>query len=295
MFCVLVSGAEETAWRRCALRLREVTLLADRDAPPEAYDAAVFVGPVPPDAAVIERFLSTKKHVLLATDTWLSAEVLAMLSAAAQRGGVQFAVANADHHLPSLQLVRQQLDAGRLGAPGFVRLHRWQAAAVGDRCERGEVPGRVVRDLELVVWLMGRPAERVYAVESKVNAGQALGGRYVQVHLGFPGGGMALIDHSDRLPPGDGYFSLTLVGSAGAAYSDDHQNMQLVYRGGQPQAVRTDEGTEGLTTLLRDFVEAVRTGRDLAAGLAAWRHVGAIVAAVRRSIDSGRAVELEGR
>ena len=43
---------------------------------------------------------------------------------------------------------------------------------------------------------------------------------------------MALIDCAQTLPQGDGYFSLSLIGSTGAAYADSHHNRQLLYGGG---------------------------------------------------------------
>ena len=48
----------------------------------------------------------------------------------------------------------------------------------------------------------------------------------------FPEGGMALIDCSRALQPScDPYFSLTVIGSTGAAYADDHHNTNLLYKG----------------------------------------------------------------
>src|SRR5262249_44090281 len=127
-------------------------------------------------------------------------------------------------------------------------------------------------------------------------AGQTEGpGSLVQVHLGFPGGAMALIEHTDRLPPGDGYQSLAVIGTAGAAYADDHQNMQLAYRGGRPQAVRTEEEAGALAALVQDFADALRAGRDLSASVPAWQGVLAVADAARRSLASRQAVPLEGR
>src|SRR5262249_1046053 len=63
-------------------------------------------------------------------------------------------------------------------------------------------------------------------------------------------------------PPGDDYFSLSLIGSSGAAYADDHHNAQLLYGGGHPAALRTGQGDAGLLGQLRAFVAAVEEGRD---------------------------------
>src|SRR5262249_25521148 len=139
--------------------------------------------------------------------------------------------------------------------------------------------GPLVRDLDLAGWLFGTLPNVVYAVE------QADGG--VLAHLGFPGGGMALIDLS-VLPPGDSYHSLSLIGSTGAASAADHQNVQLVYRGGRPQAVRTGEGVKALAALVQEFIDGHPDPTD-------WGGVLAVGAAVGRSRATRQAVHLEGR
>ena len=103
---------------------------------------------------------------------------------------------------------------------------------------------------------------------------------------------MALIDYSDDLPPGDGYTSLSLIGSSGAAYADDHQNAQLVYRGGHPQALGVDEGGREHLALVQAFVDGIEQGHDLAASVSAWRMVMAGADAARESVASRRAVPL---
>jgi len=278
----MVSGVEEAAGREVASRLRGAIIETG-----EAFEAAVFVGPRQPEGEVIGRFLAAGKHVLVAAESCPSSAVLEALAAAARQGGVQLAVVNPDHYLPSRQLIRQQLDAGKLGEVGLVRAHRWEPAA-DNRAELLGVPGPLTRDIELVCWLAAKQPNLVYAV------GQAANG-FVQVHLGFPGGSMALLDYFDHLAAGDGYQSVTVIGSTGAAYANDHQNMQLLYRGGRPQAVRTEEGARQMAALVQEFVDGLRTGRDLSPSVTAWRNAAAVAGAVRRSLESRCAVSLEGR
>ncbi len=268
MIRLAVQGVEETTRQEITARLRGTSLAAG----PDDCEAAAFLGPVA-DVDAIERLLSAGKPVLLANELALSAEALQRL---ATRG--RLAIGNPDRHLPSRQLVRQQLGAGKLGEVGLVRLHRWGPA--------GATRPGLVRDLDLVLWLVGKPPDRAYAVEA---------GPLLQVHLGFPGGGMALLDHFTGLPPGDGYSSLSVIGSTGAAYADDQQNSQLVYRGGPARAVRTGEGNRHLAALLQEFLDALRTGRDLSASVTDWQHVLSLADAVSRSLASRQAVALEGR
>ncbi len=96
---------------------------------------------------------------------------------------------------------------------------------------------------------------------------------------------------ADALPPGDGYSSLSVIAASGAAYADDHQNMQLHYQGGPPQAVRTDERAAQFAAIAQEFVNALRDSRAVAAS--DWKAVFAVANAVSKALASGRAVALE--
>jgi predicted dehydrogenase len=292
MVRLAVSG-DESAWHGVASRLLKATIetcfdVARMPAPPEACDAMVFVGHNHPEPELIERCLSAGKHVLLATGPYVSSDVLETLSVAARDAEVRLAIVNPDRFLPSRQVIRQQLDAGCLGAPGLVRLHRWEPAA-GRTLDMS--PGWV-RDLELAIWLAGKLPNLVYAIEPVANDRDTLPGPILQIHLGFPEGAMALIDYAACLPAGEGYQSLSVIGSAGAAYADDHQNMQLVYQGGRPRAMRADEGAVQLGAMVQEFVDALHAGHDFAASVSAWRDVLAVVEAVERSLVSRQAIAL---
>lgn len=289
MVRLLVSGTNDAAGQQVALRIREATIEAcpdtsALDVQPESYDAVVFVGIAAPEKDMVKRLLQAGKHVVLAAKAWFDDP-----DAPATGGGGQLAVVNPDHYLPSRQLIRRQLQEGKLGEAVLVRIHRWESA--DDRRDFVGLPPTLVGDIELAAWLMGKGPDRVYA------AGLTTGAPFVQVHLGYPGGGMALIDHCDHLPPGDGYHSLAVIGSAGAAYADDHQNMQLVFQGGHPRAVRTGEDNAGwLFLLLQEYVEALQSGRaDRFADPLQWQSVHTTVAAVQRSLLSRQAVDLEER
>jgi predicted dehydrogenase len=280
MIRLALSGASEALCRDVAPRLRGATLQPGITGEP---DAVAFIDAACLDAGEIENLLNASHAVLLAAESCLLAPLLEGLSATAERAGVCFMVVNPDRFLPSRQLIRQQLEAGKLGDVGLVRMHRWEPSTA-DRVPLSAGP--LVRDLDLAVWLVGKPVEIVYAVEA---------GRFVQVHLGFGGGAMALIDYTDQLPAGDGYTSLSVIGSAGAAYFDDHQNRQLLYSGGSPRAVLTGEGDGYLAGLLQEFIDALRGGAKphASAGMTTWRHVLAVADAVTQSLTSRQAVRPE--
>jgi len=300
-----VRGAEAIR-RQLELRLRDATVAssAGDDAPPNGCDAVAFLESRPSDASSIRRCLEARQHVLLVAQPWLTGDVLDGLADEASRSGAHLAVLNPDRFLPSRQLIRQQLDSGRLGQPGLVRSHRWEHAATvahlggaAPECASAaaDVPTPVARELDVALWLMGTAPNLVYARSPGGDPGDSPSGRSMQVHLGFPGGGMALIDYVDSLPAGDGYRSLSVIGSTGAAYADDLQNVQLVYGGGHPKAVVAGEGGRELVALVQDFVSGLSRGLapTLPASTTAWRTAMAVAGVARTSAATRQAVPLE--
>ena len=233
------------------------------------------------DPSVVQPLLTRNVRVLLVAEPCPPRDVIESLFA---EFGSRIVVENPDRYLPSRQLIRSQIPSA-IGSPGLVRIHRWQSTASAD-C--GGLPEPLVRDVDLALWLTNTGPNRVYALQSKDP-------RYVQVHFGFANGGMAIIDFDGRLPSGDGYQSLSVIGATGAAYADDHQNTQLVYNGGSPRAVRTEERTRQLAAMVQSFVDGVHANRETTSGAAEWCQVFAVTEAIRKSIDSRRAVTLEGR
>jgi hypothetical protein len=255
-----------------AARLRGAAVVPD----PADCDAALLcaAGPSP------EELIRNGVHVLLVAEPCPPPFVVEVLSNEARRAGVRCAIVNPDRYLPSRQLIRKQL-GGPLGEAGLIRLHRWQPA--GAAPEVAGFPEPLLRDLDTTLWLAGRRPDRVFAVGQTDAVG-----RSVQLHLGFPRGGMALVDFDGRLPAGDGYQSLSVIARSGAAYADDHQNAQLLYRGGTAQAVRTGEHAGQLAAIAQEFVNALAEGRGLSEG--AWPDVFAVADAAGNSLAAGRAV-----
>jgi predicted dehydrogenase len=297
MMRVALNGVDEATCREISLRLRGAIVSAfaatsDGHGPTTACDAVAFLRVNAADLDEIERCLAAGKHVLLAADARPLCDRLERLTNTSRQAGAQLSVVNADHALPSRQLIRQQIASGKLGEVGLVRIHRWEPSASDFAPSRNSLPGPLINDVELALWLFDKSPDVVYAIEQTANEQAAASGDLMQVHLGFPGGGMALINYSNRLPPGDGYQSLSVIGSTGAAYADDHQDRQLFFAGGPPQAVRGGEGIT-LAPLMQEFVDALRDQRDLSVNLSAWTRAWAVADAVERSIESRQAIHRE--
>ncbi len=287
---------DEARWQMVSARLRGGSIncslnAADLHPPPGTYDALLLVTPKLQQVGLIERALADGKHVLLVSPTELPPAELESFATSAKQAGVQFAVVNPDRYLPSRQLVRQQLDAGKLGRPGLIRMYRWEPTPASSS---NTLPSPLLLDLDLAIWLMGPSPNSVFATETPRATDGTESGRTIQVHLGFPDGPMALLSYSSALPPGDDYRSLSVMGSAGAAYADDHQNMQLIYRGQHPQALRAEEGIRPLVNLTQDFVDALQTQRDLSPSLVEWHRVRTIGQAVEQSLISRQTISMEG-
>jgi predicted dehydrogenase len=276
MIRLAVIDAAATRWQEATARLRGVVLqsCADDVPPLDAFDAAAFFEPASAKRERIERCLDAGKPVLLAANACPSLEALQALTEAAKPSS-PLVVVNAERYLPSRQLVRQQLDAGKLGEPGLIRLHHWGSSD----------PSALACNLDLVTWFFGKRPDLVYAIETPADSDDRRG---VQIHLGFPGGGMGLLSIA-RVPGNNHYCSLTVIGSAGAAYADDHPNMQLAMGSGAIHAVRSEEGVVQWSALIREFVENIRNEKACAYPTS-WHNALAVGEAVRKSLESRQAV-----
>jgi predicted dehydrogenase len=242
------------------------------------------------------------KHILLASPLALSVAAAELIIKACKKAEVRLMVGQPSRFLPAVRTVKQALDAGQLGQPGLLRIHRWEPSSsqVGEQSPLaaefggGAAMAHMLPDIDLANWLFGSLPTNVYAVSRRLSPVPLHRPDYLQVHLGFPNEGMALLDFTNALPEGDTYFSLSLIGSTGAAYADDHPNMQLLYRGGHPAALKTGQGHIDMLAQLQEFVNAIHQNREPAASAAAGRDAVLIAEAVQQSIESGCAVRLLG-
>lgn len=205
----------------------------------------------------------------------------------AARGG-RFVAGNPLRHRASVEGVQQALQSGRLGSPGIVRLHAWQSASLGEPRGAGGIPSAMLRlYADLVCWLFQGVPDRVFALPIAAET-EAAGPRGVALHLGFPGGGMALVDLVGDLPPGDVYWSLSVIGSSGAAYADDHHNRQLMFAGGTARAECTGEGEWPLLRLQTTLLEAL-AGQASAVMLSDVERATRVTAAIEAALATGEA------
>ena len=149
---------------------------------------------------------------------------------------------------PETITLKQSLDAGELGQLGLLRMHLWNQKETDGLQE-------MVHAIDLALCFFGNIPEHIHGTASIEN-----GVKCLLVHLGFKCGGMALIDFTNSLPDGDNYESLSLIGSKGAAYADDHRNRNLFFNGG---AQCPDTKLSFIKPMLINFANKVRKNVDL--------------------------------
>ena len=278
----LVGKPDETDfWVNLAPRIQacEVSIVADsvEAALADDPDMDALVLDSPADAILAA---DAGMHVLISAPGGESIEEAGAVVDACSRAGVNLSLCQTLRYLPANQIVRDRLSCGKLGEPGLLRVHRWNAGP-------GNSLARVLfGDIDLAIHFFGAEPSSVYAI----HRGE---GGYIQVHLGFPAGGMAILDFSSGLLAGRGYDSLSLIGSQGAAYADDHHNTHLLFAGGNPTALVSDAGSGHLMEL-QAFVDAIRSCAPTSGN--ECRAVHRVIDSVERSIRSGQVLhEKKGR
>lgn len=228
--------------------------------------------------------IAAGKHLLLDSPVELPTDELRTLASDFINAGLHLAIARPKRFQPSIQSLKQSIDAGQLGTLGLVRIHRWEPpSAAPNGSSRID---RLADDVDLACWFIGTTPEVVFATASGADDDN------VQVHVGFTGGAMALIDVGRNLPPGDDYFSLSVIGSTGSACADDHRNQQLVYSGGAPSARRTDHAPLHRVAVLQDFVDSIAHDKEPTVTIASVESCGQILGAAQRSLDSHESIQL---
>ena len=287
MIRIAVVGRRDVGqYERAVERLSDVRIVAgvERFLPEHRgkCDAVIVDAALESQSALATQAAKAGKHVLVTTPMARTIEDADALIASCEAAGVRLMVGGERRFLPAVEEIRERLNAGLLGVPGLLRMHRW---------EPKEKPraGASLAEIDLACWLFDSIPTHVYATSREGDSGC-----YLQVHFGFPNGGMALIDFACTLKEGKGYFSLSLIGSSGAAYADDHHNTHLLFGGGDPKALVSDQQRGCLTAQIEELGRAVREDRQPVITGEDGRAVLLVRDAVEESISSGRAVEQTG-
>ncbi len=236
-----------------------------------------------PSTADALKAAKAKKHLLIEKPFAQSSEKLRALLQTCRENGVLLMPNLPMRFLPSIQVVHESLTSGKVGKPGLVRIHHWASTAfppVQDTVALSE--------LDLALWMYQCLPSHVYALRGSER-------HTLQVHLGFPDRGLSLLAIPALLHYESVYCALSLIGSKGAAYNDDHHNMQLLYRDERtPRALKTAEGRGHFRRMTLEFIKAIEQNREPSPnGEDALRAL-QVVEAVNESIRSNGAMLLQG-
>ncbi len=259
----------------------------------DEFDAVVVQTPTDQRGTDVKAAAAIGKHVLAEGPIALSAADARDAVDACAGAGVVLAIGQLERFRPDAQAIRASIAAGQIGAPGLVRSHRWQALPSGGPRSWELDPQRsgglfiqeATRDIDVASWLFDQAPTEVFAVSRGLDPERP---DWAVVHLGYPNGGMAVLDIAMSLPHGDSYQSLELIGADGAAYADDQHNVQLLYRGGSPTARLTDQGGAAAISQLQAFVSAVEIGSDPSSSAEAGVLALQVAEAARKSAATGQ-------
>lgn len=259
----------------------------------ESFDAVLIHSPRSDRVGLVHRAAHAGKHVLVDTPMAPSTEEAQSAIQACMSAGVRLMVGQPLRFMPFQKTVREGLDANKLGAPGLLRVHNWIAENDGQPEQTDEpiISSAVVREVDVACWLFSAQPNTVYAVGLPGQTGARQ--QDVQLHFGFPAGGMALIHCAGQPKSGSGpYHSLTMIGSKGAVYADDHHNMNLLFGGERTTALNVGQGHDHIRLQLKEFVEALRSDREPSITGEAGKRAIAVAQAAANSLASHRVAHL---
>ena len=238
-----------------------------RTADPGRVDGVVIGGPIELRAERVTGHLRAGTSVLATAPLSAEAAEHDALVQGAEEGAGRLLLAYRQRWRPEVAAVCAAVKARELGRTGLIRLHSWRVSEQGGRAATAALRDAV----DTVLRVAGTGPEVVHA------AGD---GACLLIHVGFAGGGMALLDLATS--PAEPYDSLTVIGADGAAHAEDHRNVQLLYdrRGLQGTPLRGDAELG----LLRGFAGGARSGA------AHERAVSAVAEAVTVSLRNGAAI-----
>jgi predicted dehydrogenase len=324
----LTANSDASGWR-CAGRLRgasirgahsAVPLVAPLDAPTgldlpgwsrteflqrvTAESLAVLVDANWRDASLVEELAQRGASVWLEDGLAWPDDWVESLADHCRANGGQFLAGTPLRTRPDVREVHRALADRTLGDPGVLRLHDWRSdstplagapLADGSSLANAALSAEARGVLDLVLWLLDAVPNVVWATRPAPQPEDATppgDRRPLQVHLGFASGAMALLDRA-RLPGSQpDYFSLSVLGTAGAAYADDHHNRQLVLTTSGPRAISTPFGDTARRELWQQFVEAARDDQAAERGRQERQRLRRVAEAVQQSLETGAAVPL---
>lgn len=221
-------------------------LLAEID----SFDAVVALPDSGNASSAAETLAASDKHLLIEASILTSVDEVSHLRSVYEQSKATLVASYRLRYQAASKAVLASLDNKKLGRPGLVRIHAWSPSPPADE--------QLLSLIDLACSVFQSAPETVWAIQKIF--GQA--SRCMNLHMGFPQNGMALIDVSIGDSFGAGYFTWSVIGSDGAAYIDDHHDMQLLIRDSQRRAITAPDTSLSILSQVQEFLDRVTSRRE---------------------------------
>ena len=234
------------------------------------------------------------KHILTEKPMAMSLREADEMIAAAQASGVCLMVGQVLRHRGANVRARQLIRDGRIGRPCNIirrRLSRSLQSPVDWATDPAQAGGWVLygfgsHEVDTMLWLFDTHATRVYA-QAATNNPHWNDYDEVTVQMALANGTIATLNHSINATPGA--WDTVITGTDASMYVTNEQ-IVLVGSGAQPEKIDVPMGP-AMKVQLREFIDAVREGRQPEASGADVRRTMQALEAAKRSIATGQIID----
>ena len=303
---IIEERAQAAAERSCATAYTDYRQLLER----KDVDVVIIALPNDLHAEATIAAAEAGKHVLCEKPMALTLGEADAMIEAARKAGVKLMIGHTRHFDHRYTSVKEQLDAGKVGRPVFIRRAERQFLPFPPDAwewdpERG---GGVFLNIgvhctDLFRWFFGQEAVEVYAVGRSVRKPAQAEGCYDHAFITckFEGGGVGFAEPSWVYPGDFGgtlYAQLDVVGTEGKIqYADKDTNPMLTYtteKGHElPRYFEFMSATEyAFEEEIRHFVRCILDDREPVVSPQDARAALEMMLAAQRSAETGEAVQL---
>lgn len=219
------------------------------------FDAVTMLSPNSISQTQIDQLVNSGKHVL-GNAHHTTPDFLAGLNSKWNAANLTYAVAQPRRFTDYAFAIKDGLQHKQLGDAGLLRIHHWMEPSDKRDLPQPALWQATVNEVDLACGFFRDAPDMVFAQNMPTTTDGTPSG--ILIHLGFPSGGMSLIDVAYHR--GKPFYSVTLVGSRGAAYADDHHNTNLLLKE-ETRGIAVADNTSQNAWLCRQiesFVHSIR-------------------------------------
>jgi predicted dehydrogenase len=281
----------------------------------QALDSVTICTPSGTHGVLGSAAASMGKHVVVEKPIDVTLEKADALIAACDDARVRLAVSLQSRHLDAPRMLKQAVEAGRLGkltmASAYVKWYRtadyYQSAAWRGTLALdggGALINQAIHTVDLLRWIAG-PVAQLSAYTGRLLHHNIEGEDTVTAALRFKNGALGVIEAATSVYPG---FKrrLELTGTEGTVVLDGDNITTWALRDGSPNphpaTAEVSDGSanpmaidcEGHRRVLEDFAQAIRENRAPAVDGCEGRQSLELVMAIYRSAQNGQPVKMAG-